>query len=652
MKTIFTYLILFILSLLPFENNISKTHNHYLSASAITAETDNVYSLSTSSISQVSQSSSYNILYVYSSNLENINSLSIEIHFTSSNITITNIYNNVTSLMYDSSIQNDTAKVTYLFDGTSGTNNKTLLFYFYYSVKDDATIGDDYFDILVTEAYDSSLNSVEFNNVRASFKIKAKETTKHCYIYSNLSGNNAKINEIISVNYYTYTYDIESASFVITYDEEFLSFDSLEKGTYLNDKIVDINSSYKGSIYISFVSTTTTYNSNLFTIKFKVKKNTNIATNIELTPSELYDGDLNIISSSKVTNTLNLIEDENYTADKPSIRLSSNYDSSTNQISLKATLDKDMHLGAGDFTISYEAENITYASYKKLFSPSFFNVNDKDATNGKLKFSIINLTDIVDETEVIEIIFTPKLYCEKSYEIKFDITGSGIADSLTNYIVINYVNCSESITKTNHPNLTHHEKVDATCTTSGTIEYYSCDDCGKKFKDITKNEEVTDLSIEKLGHSYGEWITSIEATCTKEGKLVHKCESCGVEEYKTVPALGHDYQKQTTEATCTTDGSITYVCSRCNEVDDSKTTVLKATGHSYGEWIIDKEATDKEDGLEHRTCNYCNDKEEKIIPKLKNNNSLIIIISVTTPLAIIALIGLIIILVKKKNKML
>lgn len=56
-------------------------------------------------------------------------------------------------------------------------------------------------------------------------------------------------------------------------------------------------------------------------------------------------------------------------------------------------------------------------------------------------------------------------------------------------------------------------------------------------------------------------------------------------------------------ATCTEDGSKTVVCEDCGET--VSTEVIPATGHSFGDWTVTKEATCFEDGEETRTCSVC-----------------------------------------------
>lgn len=61
-----------------------------------------------------------------------------------------------------------------------------------------------------------------------------------------------------------------------------------------------------------------------------------------------------------------------------------------------------------------------------------------------------------------------------------------------------------------------------------------------------------------------------------------------------------------TAATCTKDGLKVVTCKDCKEVISS--TVLKSTGHKYGDWIVDKAVTCTEDGEEYRECSVCHNK--------------------------------------------
>lgn len=66
----------------------------------------------------------------------------------------------------------------------------------------------------------------------------------------------------------------------------------------------------------------------------------------------------------------------------------------------------------------------------------------------------------------------------------------------------------------------------------------------------------------------------------------------------------HEHTREiVVEATCTESGSKTVVCEDCGET--ISTEVIPATGHSFGDWTVTKEAACFEDGEESRTCPVC-----------------------------------------------
>lgn len=118
-------------------------------------------------------------------------------------------------------------------------------------------------------------------------------------------------------------------------------------------------------------------------------------------------------------------------------------------------------------------------------------------------------------------------------------------------------------------------------------------------------------------HEWGEWETTTEATCTKDGVATRKCKTCGNldKETQVIKALGHDWGKGTVKAgaTCAAEGKKEYTCSRCKE---TKTEPIAKKDHTYGD-LQTTEATCTADGEKYRSCSVCEDKKvEETIDKL------------------------------------
>jgi hypothetical protein len=120
------------------------------------------------------------------------------------------------------------------------------------------------------------------------------------------------------------------------------------------------------------------------------------------------------------------------------MRLGADYNEETNQITLTVLLAPDSHLGAGDFIIGFDPNLLRYVSYRKGVKPTFFNVNDKNAEMGQLKFHIISTTDILDEEMVLIVVFNVEGSCQ-TQSAEFTLTGSGLSNALTDPIVLNFI---------------------------------------------------------------------------------------------------------------------------------------------------------------------------------------------------------------------
>ena len=113
------------------------------------------------------------------------------------------------------------------------------------------------------------------------------------------------------------------------------------------------------------------------------------------------------------------------------------------------------------------------------------------------------------------------------------------------------------------------------------------------------------------GHVFAEadqGTVKTEATCTTSGTLIRRCTRCKDEVSEVIPQTAHVYSELVGEkskpATCAEEGTEVRKCENC---DAEMTTTLAKTGtHTYGDWVIDTEATCTATGKKHKTCTICN----------------------------------------------
>ena len=242
-----------------------------------------------------------------------------------------------------------------------------------------------------------------------------------------------------------------------------------------------------------------------------------------------------------------------------------------------------------------------------------------------------------------------------------DFTGEGVrtesaepckTPGYTTYTCLN--GCGE--TKVVYDPLTSHEEEEvpakaATCIEAGYEAYTRCSVCGEaltEFKPIPKTAhtwvvdqaaqdadcenaghtasykcatEGCDATIEAteiaaLGHSYGRWIVTKNATCTEAGEKLRVCARCSEEDTEEIAALGHDYVNVAKiPATCAEAGVTAGVkCSRCGDIQSGCAVIPKLDTHTFGEYETVTEATCTAVGAKKHVCSVCGLEETEVIP--------------------------------------
>ena len=154
-------------------------------------------------------------------------------------------------------------------------------------------------------------------------------------------------------------------------------------------------------------------------------------------------------------------------------------------------------------------------------------------------------------------------------------------------------------TETANAEVTSKVTTPVTCTKMGETTYTAV------FSEDWAAEQTMTKTIPATGHHYGsEWKSD-------ETNHWHEC-SCGAK--SETAEHSWDAGQVTTPASCTEKGIKTYTCSVCGR---TKTEVIPAAGHKFGDWTVTKAATCTEEGMETRTCSVCGATETRAIPKLE-----------------------------------
>ena len=81
---------------------------------------------------------------------------------------------------------------------------------------------------------------------------------------------------------------------------------------------------------------------------------------------------------------------------------------------------------------------------------------------------------------------------------------------------------------------------------------------GHDWKDNGDANHICDRDHVTAAHTYGEWTTVKEATCTAAGQKQHTCTECGHVETEVIPATGHHWKD---------NGDGTHTCTKCGATE-------------------------------------------------------------------------------------
>ena len=184
--------------------------------------------------------------------------------------------------------------------------------------------------------------------------------------------------------------------------------------------------------------------------------------------TELIDKELNAYSCSGYTTAVVIVYDDAYIGDAPKMSVLTECDEAAEKVYATIVLEDNAHLGAGDFSLTFDPAVLTFSSYEQKISADFFLVNDKELADGVFKFSIISLTDIDTACEVIRLEFDVPHLCEPQAAV-LDLSGSMMVDSLTNTIPLNLIDGNVTLSDGWVKGHVYDDACDVDCNACGAI---------------------------------------------------------------------------------------------------------------------------------------------------------------------------------------
>ena len=152
--------------------------------------------------------------------------------------------------------------------------------------------------------------------------------------------------------------------------------------------------------------------------------------------------------------------------------------------------------------------------------------------------------------------------------------------------------CGETHTQTEVGSMLEHTNGDVTvenevlpdCNNEGRYDnVVYCTVCGTK----VSSEHVT---VDKLGHNEGEWIVDTDPTCNSMGSKHTECTRCGEEmNSDLIPKLIHSYTNYVSngDATCTANGTETATCDNGCGKTKTRTDDDSMLPHTEGEVVVE-----------------------------------------------------------------
>ena len=133
----------------------------------------------------------------------------------------------------------------------------------------------------------------------------------------------------------------------------------------------------------------------------------------------------------------------------------------------------------------------------------------------------------------------------------------------------------------------------------------TCTTPGREIRICRYCYDEKEFQTSALGHDFSpEFTVDVVPTCGVAGRKSRHCSRCNeVTSITTLKALDHSFTYSTVKPTCTEYGYRLRKCGNCGQ--EVKDQYVNPTGHTRGQWVVDKAATCTSTGVRSVSCTVC-----------------------------------------------
>ena len=409
-----------------------------ISAVPVHAQTTPTLYFSTQDVTIGSSSTAYCFLQM--KNAENISAMDYRILYDAEIIELESINKTGFTNQSDVTVSTNTSEpgvIHVTLISQNGLNGNNYLNLMYFKAKKDAKPGTYPISVLVTDIYNSSLDTVVATTQKGTITVKeATQTVKNISFSSTVSPSSLKVGE--TVNYKLSASSLNNLSagtFDFTYDETKLKFNGATLSSAMQNTVYDINDSIDGLVKISFASEKTiTSGSNLVTLNFSAIASGSAS--IAFKPSDLYDSSFAGMTGNELTKSVSIAEPE-VVIDYPDFKfeLPENI-ASDKEFTVKAVLEGNSGVRAGDFVVNYNSNVLECTGVNSETISGAWIVTDKNYSNGQIRFSLMSNVDLTEDTALVSMKFKARENIDS--KSKLTATGTSIYDGKFNVVTLEF----------------------------------------------------------------------------------------------------------------------------------------------------------------------------------------------------------------------